>query len=239
MVYVILSGIFSVAAAQELQAILDSAHAHHEAFQKRIEDMLIVREATIFSEDGDQHILFKKLSKGIKTREETITELSDTTGLSEELRGPIRVIELFDGKSSWQFNALNGKTKIGNGMNRQDSPIVEYWIDPPLGSKILGSEVMHDRDCWIIESEPTEGYNYSRVWLDKEYHLMIRAESWNELHEPTVIENTCLWLVLDNFAIPSRTTIKKRWQPSMELVLKELKINSGLPDSLFSADNLP
>jgi outer membrane lipoprotein-sorting protein len=235
----ILAGIFSVSAAQELQVILDAAHAHHEAFQQRIEDMLIVREATIFAKDGDQRIIFKKLSKGVKTREETITVLADTTDLPEELRGPVKVIELFDGENAWQFNALQGKTRMGNGVPRSESPTVEYWIDPPDGSKILGSEIMHDRDCWIVESEPTQGYNYSRVWLDKEYYLMIRAESWNEAHEPTVIENTCLWLVLDDFAIPSRTTIKKRWQPSMELVLKELKINSDLPDSLFNADNLP
>jgi outer membrane lipoprotein-sorting protein len=238
-VYVILSGIFSISAAQDLQAIIDAAHAHHEAFQQRIQDMLIVREATIFSEGGEQQIIFKKLSKGVKSREETITEISDTTDLPEKLRGPVTVIELYDGENAWQYNALNGKTKLGSSINRVESPIVEYWIDPPLDSKVLGSEIMHDRDCWIVESEPTPGYNYSRVWLDKEYHLMIRAESWNELHEPTVIENTCLWLVLDDCAIPSRTLIKKRWQPSMELVLKELKINSGLPDSLFNADSLP
>ena len=231
----ILSGIFYSAAAQDLSDIITAARKHHRALQESIDDMLMVREATIFSDSETQEIIFKKMSKGALVREETITVYPET---DEGPSGPVAVIELFDGESEWQVNAMQGKMRMGGGGRRYESPTVEYWIDPPEGSTILGSEIIHDRDCWIIESEPTQSYNYSRVWLDKEYHLMIRVESWDKDRNPTVIENTRLWYVLDDFAIPSRTLIKKHWQPSMELILKELQVNEGLPDSLFNAELL-
>ncbi len=234
-ILLILSGIFYSASAQKLADIIVAAHEHHQALQDSIDDMLMVREAKIFSDNEVQDIIFKKASKGILVREETISIYPET---DEGPSGPVSVIELYDGESEWQINAMQGKVQMGGGGRQYLSPTVEYWIDPPMNSKILGSEIIHDRECWVIESTPSQTYNYSRVWLDKEYHLMIRVESWDAQKNPTVIENTDLWYVLDDFAIPSRTLIKKRWQPSMELIMKELQVNEGLPDSLFNADLL-
>ncbi|MBU1638389.1 outer membrane lipoprotein-sorting protein [bacterium] len=232
----LLSGIFTAVSAQELADILKSAHEHHQALRDSIRDMFMIREATIFSGNDTTGILFTKMTRGELVREETTTLDPDT---SNGNNGPVSVIELFDCKSEWQVNALQGKVRMGGGGRRFQSPAVEYWIDPPENSVILGSEIMHNRDCWIIESIPTPAYNYSRVWIDKEYYMMIRVESWDEQHNPTVVENTNLWYVLDDFAIPSRTVIKKQWRPAMELVIKELRVNQGLPDSLFDADKLP
>ena len=197
--------------------------------------MYMIREAMIISDGDTTEILFKKMTRGDLLREETVT-LNPDTGLG--LAGPATVIELFDGENEWQVNAMQGKVCMGNGGRKFQSPTVEYWIDPPLNSRILGSEIMHNRDCWIIASTPTPAYNYSRVWIDKEYYMMIRVESWDEQHNPTVVENTNLWYVLNDFAIPSRTVVKKHWQPAMELVIKELRVNEGLPDSLFDAELL-
>ena len=197
--------------------------------------MYMLREATIYDDSTETKIIFKKMTRGILSREETTTVYPEN---NTDFSGPVTVIELFDGKSEWQMNAMQGKVRMGDGGRRFESPAVEYWIDPPEDSQILGSEIIHNRDCWIIKSDPTPGYNYSRVWIDKEYCLMIRVESWDEEKNPTVIENTRLWYVLDGFAIPSRTLIKKNWRPSMELLVKELRVNEGLPDSLFDAGQL-
>jgi hypothetical protein len=133
---------------------------------------------------------------------------------------------------------MQGKQLMSSGGRRFQSPSIEYWIEPPAGSRIAGSDVIHNRDCWRVESDPVPTYPYERVWLDKEYFLMIRAESWDDNHISTVIENTNLRFVPEGFAIPARTLIKKQWRPSMELILTELRINEGIPDSLFDVNTV-
>jgi hypothetical protein len=62
---------------------------------------------------------------------------------------------------------------------------------------------------------------------------MIRAESEDDAHNITIIENTQLREVMPGYAIPTLTTIRKDFHPSMKLEVLEFELNPDLPDSLF------
>jgi hypothetical protein len=101
---------------------------------------------------------------------------------------------------------LTGQARLGRLL---DSQFVFYDLGLPFlhwpQAKLLGTETMRGRDCYLIEVSGPRDAPYSKVklWIDKQYKGLLRAEACNENGDP-----------VRRFSVTSFRKVDEIWVPS-------------------------
>jgi hypothetical protein len=113
------------------------------------------------------------------------------------------------------------------------------WPDP----KLIGEQRLRGRDCYLVEvSSETEPYKHVKLWIDKEYAALLRAEAFDENGDLVKRFAITSFKRLGNFWIPRGIEIASV-PPGQSLPAEEksrLEILEGnyetkLPTEMFKA----
>jgi len=139
---------------------------------------------------------------------------------------------------SMMAQSLMGSDFTNNDLVDQAATIDDYT------HKILGSEVIRDRDCYKVELIPNEetAVVWGKIisWIDKKDFMQLKAEFYDE---EDYLVNTMIGdnvKTLGGKLIPSRLTITPADEPENKTIVEYLSLEFDKPikDKFFSVQNM-
>ncbi len=154
----------------------------------------------------------------------------------------------------WMYNPrVNSLIKLGPSMMSQgwmgsdysnDELLNEGSITKDYNYKIIGNDVIDNRQCWKIELTPKPGKNIvwgkQILWIDKKDYLILRTELYDEdnylvkTQQATDIKN------MHGRIIPTKFIITPEDEPENKTILtiEDIKFDVNIPRSFFTIQNM-
>jgi len=227
----------------ELKAQIE---AKYGSFSDGVKDMEMVMESETKGMEGMQGpgpSEIKMFRKGDKYRMEVKMSIPEGAGMPAGM-GDMTNIMIYDGKDLWSVNQFAGKTKISADADAARGDQMSWWKDMPENGKIIGSEKLGDRDCYIVEAWDKDTSSVSggekdkiKGWIEKGTLLLIQSEFKGAKDETYKAVNSNFQKV-KNWELPYITEISVGEELVTKTTVKSLKINQGLTDDLFDVDKV-
>jgi outer membrane lipoprotein-sorting protein len=211
--------------------------AKYKGFSTEIKDMelVMVSETKDMEETGPVEV--KMFTKGEKYRMETKMEMPEGSGMPAGM-GDMENVVIFDGKDAWTINQFTGKQKLPTDATTTPKSQMTWWENLPVNGKVIGSEKIGDKDCYIVEVWNEEKKNDKmKGWLDKTSLLLIQMEFKGEDGKTfkTVSSN---FKKVKEWEMPYTTEVFAGGKLMSKTTIKTLEINKGLSDDLFDASKV-
>jgi outer membrane lipoprotein-sorting protein len=213
--------------------------AKYKGFSTEVKDMELVMISETKGMEKTGPVEVKMFTKGEKYRMESKMEMPEGSGMPSGM-GEMESIVIFDGKDTWTINQFTGKQKLpadaaaaANANTR-----MTWWEDLPVNGKIIGSEKIGDKDCYIVEVWDEEKKDDKmKGWVDKVSLLLIQMEfkSGEGKTFKTVNSN---FKKLNEWEMPYTMEMFADGKLMTKTTIKTLEINKGLSDDLFDADKV-
>jgi outer membrane lipoprotein-sorting protein len=221
----------------ELKSKIEAKYA---AFSDEIKDMKMVMESETKGIEGMEGAVpseVKMFKKGEKYRMETKTSMPEGAGMPAGM-GDMTNIIIFDGKDLWTINQFTGKKKLPADANVSAKGQISWWEDLPKNGKIIGSEKVGDRDCYIVETWDEDNKdNKIKGWVDKTALLLVQMEFQGGKDETFKVVNSNFKKV-KKWEMPYTIEVFTGGKLMTTTTIKTLNINEGLSDDLFDADKV-
>ena len=119
-----------------------------------------------------------------------------------------------------------------------DNSRMTWWENMPVNGKIIGSEKIGDKDCYIFETwDEEKKENKIKGWVDKTAFLLVQMESKGGKGETFKMVNSNFKKV-KKWEIPYTIEVFTGGKLMTKTIIKTLNINKGLSDDLFDADKV-
>lgn len=240
------------AAAQDARSIM-------EQYQANAQIDFLTSEIEYNNHSKKGRVQNRKLKQYIKRRPETLDCYKLLLQFVEpgDVRGTATLTLQNDGRSDQQWlylPALRGTKQIspsrrtnrfmGTEMTYED---LNNYLSEPIEEqqyKLLGEEVVHGVDCYVIEAVPssnsekkTSGYSKRQLWISKENYSNLKTVFYDKSGDK--------YKVYEAFGIdkigntthyrPSRVTMKNlktgNWT---EVFYRNMEVNETIEDNLFT-----
>ena len=221
-------------------SVLKEAKAKYAKFEKEVKDMTIVQEMKMVTSEKDKKEMtseMKALRKGIKFRIQTKMQMPQTPNMPKGM-GEMETVIIYDGKDTWMISSFAGKRKLSVEKGGQYQMERNWWELISEKVKIVGTEKVSKRDCYVIETKEEKELPFTKIWLDKKSLNLIKGER----KEPK--EKTMLWVhsdfkkIKDDWEWPHKVEIYVGDKLMSTSLVKSLEINKGLSDDLFDPDKV-
>jgi len=215
--------------AADWPTILKQGKAKYAKFEKEVKDMTIVQETKMVTPEQKITSETKLFSKGKKFRMESKTQMP---GMSQE-SGGMETIVIYDGKDMWIISPFMGKKRLPKEKEKEHQAGKDWWGLASEKAKIVGTEKIGNRECYVVETKEQKESHFDKVWLDKKNLVLTKAESKGA--EGKVI----LWVYSDfrkikgDWEMPYKTEVYEGNKLMSTTLVKSLEINKGLSDDLF------
>ena len=229
------------ALAADLPSILKEAQAKHAKLKEEVEDMTVVQEMKeIITPKQVKTSEVKVLTKGKKLRIEHTPEMPQgDVGGGPLPKGLMQTIIIYDGNDAWMISPLTGKQKVSDEDAKQYRAENKWWEINSIMAKIVRSEKVDERDCYVIEIKEHEQARFSKIWVDKEKLHLIMAENKRSREEWTISVFSDFRNIGGDREMPYKTEMYIRsHRPKIIILVKSVEINKGLSDDLFDADKV-
>jgi outer membrane lipoprotein-sorting protein len=219
--------------------------AKYSAFSDEIKDMEIAMDSETKGMEGMEGVgpsEIKMFRKGDKYRMEMKMSMPEGAGMPAGM-GDMTNIMIFDGKNLWSINQFAGKQKISADADASKRDQMNWWKDMPNNGKIIGSEKVGGRDCYIVEAWnediDTSSIKVDKIkgWIEKGTLLLIQSEFKGANEETFKVINSNFQKV-KKWEMPYTTEIYAGGKLIAKTTIKTFKINQGLSDDLFDADKV-
>jgi len=158
-------------------------------------------------------------------------------GMAEE-GGGMETIVIFDGKDMWMISPFMGKQKLPEEKEKEHKAGEDWWGTASEKAKIVGSEKVGGRECYIVEIQDQKESHFNKVWLDKKTLLVTKAESKEAKGKAMVWIYSDFKKIKGDWEMPYQTEIYEGSKLLSTTVVKSLKVNKGLSDDLFNPDKV-
>ncbi len=222
----------------ELKAQIEAKYGSFSDEVKDMEMELEIESKGMEKMQGPGPSEVKMFRKGDKYRMESKMKMPAGSGMPEMTN-----IIIYDGNALWSINQFAGKTKMSDDASTQGDQL-SWWEDMPENGKIIGSEKLENRDCylveaWDIDTSSVSGGEKDKIkgWIEKGTLLLIQSEFKGAKDETYKAVNSNFQKV-KNWELPYITEISVGEELVTKTTIKSLKINKGLSDDLFDADKV-
>ncbi len=211
--------------------------AKYGTFSDEIKDMEMVMESETKGVEGMEDAgpsEVKMFTKGDKYRMESKMNMPEGSGMP----GSMESIMIFDGKDLWTINQFTGKQKLQMDAGASPNKRISWWDDLPTKGKIIGSEKVGGKDCYIVETWNEENKDSKiKVWIDKMAFLLVQMEFEGGKGETFKMVNSNFKKV-KKWELPYTFEVYSGGKLITKSTIKTLNINKGLSDELFDADKV-
>jgi len=216
--------------------VLKEAMVKCEKFKKEIKDMTIIREMKMVSTEEDMSFSHKvkQFFKGEKFRAEITMQMPD---MPKEMGGMTTII-IYDGKDTWMIS-LMGKKKLPDEESKQyQKEGICCWTRMFEKAKIVGTEKIGKRECYVIKPEEGEKSSFSKIWLDKKDLVIVKIESKETEGEIILMTSSDFRKVKGDWEMPYKTEMYWDNKLMSTTLVKSVEINKGLSNDLFDPDKV-
>ena len=218
-------------------SILKEVMVKCEKFNKEIKDMTIIGEMNMVSPEEDMSFShkIKRFFKGKKFRSELTMQM---TGMPKEMGGMTTII-IHNGKDTWIVSSLAGKKKLSDEESKQyQKEGVSCCTRMFKKAKIVGTEKIGKRECYIVKPEEEGETSYTKIWLDKKNFYMVKSEIKGTEGEIILMVSSDFRKIKGDWEMPYKTEMYGDNELMFTLLVKSIEINKGLSDDLFDPDKV-
>lgn len=220
--------------AADWPSILKQGKAKYAEFDKEVKDMAIVQESTMVTPEGKVTSEMKLFSKGKKFRMETKTQMPE----SSPGMGGMETIMIYDGKDMWMISPFMGKKKLPEEKEKEHQAEKNWWGMVSEKAKIVGTEKVGNRECYVVEIKEKKESHFDKVWLDKKNLVLTKAESKGAKGKAIISLYSDFRKIKGDWEMPYKTEIYEGNKLMSTTLVKSLKINKGLSDDLFDPNKV-
>jgi outer membrane lipoprotein-sorting protein len=225
------------ALADDFSKFIDKAKEKYEQYRSEVQDEIVVQEMRTSTSTGEMISENTIYRKGGKMRIDTKMQMPEEARNADMPQGMMSTV-LYDGAGYWMVTPLTGKRKLGS-HEAQDYRTEEYlWDLIPDRARMVGSETMGERDCYIVELTAGEDEPSSKVWMDKKTHVVLVVESGTVKGQEDRLVSSDFRKVEGGWEIPYKTEIFRGKRLISTLVVKSREVNSDLADDLFDPEKM-
>ena len=152
--------------------------------------------------------------------------------------GEMETVIIYDGEDLWMISSFSGKKKLSDEEAHEYQTERNWWDLISEKAKIVGTEKVDKRECYVVETKEEKEFPFTRIWLDKKSLDLIKGER----KQPK--EETMLWVHSDfkkvkgDWEVPYKTEIYTGEKLVSTFLVKSLEINKGLSDDLFDPNKV-
>jgi outer membrane lipoprotein-sorting protein len=220
--------------AADWPSILKQGKAKHTNFEKEIKDMAIVQESTMITPERKITSEMKLFSKGEKFRMETKTEMPEASpGM-----GGMETTMIYDGKDMWMISPFMGKKKLPKEKEKEHQAERNWWGMVSEKAKIVGTEKVGNRECYVVDFTEQKDSHFDKVWLDKKNLVLTKAESKGAKGKAIISRYSDFRKIKGEWEMPYKTEIYEGNKLLSTTLVKSLQVNKGLSDDLFDPNRV-
>ncbi|MEE8179845.1 MAG: outer membrane lipoprotein-sorting protein [bacterium] len=222
---------------QDLSSIFKELEAKYAKFEEEIKDMTTVQEIKVVTSEGEMVSEMQMLRKGEKFRMDTTIQMSQAPDMPEGM-GEMKTIIIYDGKDTWMISSFTGKKKKLSGKDeKQYQRERNWWKLISEKAKLLGTEKVGKRECYVVEIEEEE-YPFTKLWLDKRNLVLIKNESKGTEGEIILLIHSDFRKIKGDWEMPYKTEMYTDGELMATSLVKSIKINKGLSNDLFDPNKV-
>lgn len=223
---------------QDLSGLLKELEAKYAKFEEEIKDMTAVQEINVITPEGKMASETQMLRKGEKFRMDTTMDMSQAPDMPEGM-GEMKTIIIYDGKDTWMISSFTGKKKKLSGeVEKQYQREKNWWKLISEKAKIVATEKIDKRECYVMEIAEDEEYPFTKLWLDKRNLVLVKGEGKEIKGEIILLVNSDFKKIKGDWEMPYKTEMYADGNLMSTSLVKSLKINQGLSDDLFDPDKI-
>ena len=219
----------------DLSKILKEVKTKYAKFDKEIKDMTIVQTMRMTTPHGEMSSEMKTLKKGVKFRVEITTDMPQAKDMPSGMRGMKNVV-IYDGKDTWMISPFMGKKKITGQEEMQYQAEGQWWNFLSNNAKIVGSEKVGKRDCHVVKIQGQSDSPFDTMWIDKKGFNLVKSESKGPDGQQVRMLNSDFRKIKKSWEIPYKTEMFMEGKLMSTTLVKSVKTNKGLKNSLFDPD---
>ncbi len=220
--------------AADWPSILKQGKERYANFEKEVKDMAIVQESTMVTPERKITSEMKLFSKGKKFRMEAKTEMPEASpGM-----GGMETITIYDGNDMWMISPFMGKQKLPKEKEKEHQAEKNWWGMISEKAKIVGTEKVGNRECYVVEITEKKESHFDKVWLDKKNLVLTKAESRGAKGKALIWLYSDFRKIKGDWEMPYKTEIYEGNKLMSTTLVKSLKVNKGLSDDLFDPNKV-
>ncbi len=222
---------------QDLAGLLKELEAKYGKFEEEIKDMTTVLEMKMATPEGEMTSEMQMLRKGEKFRMDATMQTSQAPDIPEGM-GQMKTIVIYDGKDTWMISSFTGKKKLSSEEEKQYQKEKNWWELISEKAKIVGTEKVDKRECYVVEIAEDEEYPFTKLWLDKRNLVLIKGEGGGMEGEIILLINSDFKKIKGDWEMPYKTEMYADGKLMSTSLVKSLEINQGLSEDLFDPDKV-
>jgi len=221
----------NAALAVDWASVREKAKVKYEKFEQEIKDMTVVQEMKFTVPEGEMHSESALFRKGEKFR------IDNTMNMPGGV-GEIQTIIIFDGKDTWVISSLMGKKKVSGEEEKQYAMNRNWWEWIPEKAKIVGSEKVNKRQCYVVEIYDQKDSPLTKIWLDEKALILVKGEGTGAQGKTATWLNFDFKKIKGGWEMPYKTEMYVDGEIMSTSTVKSIKINEGLSDDLFDPNKV-
>jgi outer membrane lipoprotein-sorting protein len=228
-----------VLTAVQMADVISNARVKYGNGERNLRDITITQEIRLINPEKapetEMNVTRMKIyRKRACFRIETEIMATDESG--GQKRAMTNVV-LYDGRDAWMISPMFVKSKLSKEETRQFESQTSWWWNS-LGPKAVlhGTETVEGKDCYLIDNTNDRSALIKRLWIDKNTFHLLQSEVWGNggAKEATIMVFTDYRKVDNSPDMPFNIRVFSRGILLSVTTIKEVVVNTGLPDSLFS-----
>ncbi|MDZ7271467.1 MAG: outer membrane lipoprotein-sorting protein [candidate division KSB1 bacterium] len=219
------------ALAIDYAGLVKEAQARHAKFRAEVRDMTMQQVMENVTDRGKMSSQMTVYLKGDKTRADVQTDLGP--GAPANMRS-MQTVVIGDGTYYWLVSPMMGTQKLPQEEGEKYRSNWEWWDRMTTEVRVVGEEKVNGRTCHVVEGKSKQGSPFSKLWIDKQTFLLVKAEGTaGATAERMSILCSDFHTVHRDFEIPYRTDVFVGGKLSSTTRVTSVKVNTGLADDLF------
>lgn len=222
---------------QDWSSVIKEAKAKFSKVQLDIKDMTMIQEMkmhVVKDKEAPDKMESKMFKKGGKFRIETKMPMPGMTGDQKDMQ----TIIIFDGKDTWMIAPFVGKQKLNTKESKRYDTERNWWELMNEKAKIVGSEKIDGRDCYIVEGLEKEDMPFTKIWIDKKSFVLVKAESKSEEGGKLVIDYSDFKKLKGDWEMAYKTDVYDSGKLMSTSIIKSVEVNKGVSDELFDPNKV-
>ena len=223
--------------AVEWSDIKSRIEKQYGGFKEQVKDMTIIQEGKMMAGQREMTSEMKGYRKDDKYRLETKMALPQNEGAPQGMPAMETTI-IYDGKDAWMISPFGGKTKIPADKETRQSTGMDWFDFIPENASVEGTEEMNGRTCYVISMAKSVTLPYTRMWIDKDKLLLVKAEGKMPGGKKVSWDFSDFKKVAEKWELPYRAEASIGGKPMSIFTVKSIQINQGFSDDLFDPDKV-
>jgi len=221
----------TAAFAADWASVREEAKVKYDRFEQEIKDMTVIQEMKFTIPEGEMRSENTLFRKGEKFRTDTTMNMPGGVG-------EMQTIIIFDGKDTWVISSFLGKKKVSGEEEKQYSMNRNWWEWIPEKAKIVGSEKVSKRKCYVVEIYDQKDSPLTKMWLDEKALMLVKGEGTGAQGKTATWLNSDFKKIKGDWEIPYKTEMYVDGEIMSTSTVKSVKINEGLSDDLFNPNEV-